>query len=114
MLAGCAEGGEFSGDGWYHGKVLVCKRSGHCRQLRYPTPQREPVYVELRDATTGARYGSLAVDNNGTFGWWASPGRYDATLKPAHLYGLAANTVRVTVTDNGRTAFTLVYGRSAS
>jgi hypothetical protein len=113
LLAGCGPQAqsEFGGDGWYQGRVLVCKTAGHCHQLPYPTPQREPVYVELRLASTGAKYGGLAVDNDGTFGWWAAPGTYKATLEPDHLYGLRASTARVTITANGRTAFNLAYGR---
>jgi hypothetical protein len=53
------------------------------------------------------------VDNDGTFGWWTAPGTYDATLKPNRLYGLHADTVRVTTTAKGRVAFTLSYGRAA-
>jgi hypothetical protein len=102
--------GEFSGDGWYQGRVLVCRHAGHCTQLRYPLPGHVTVYVEFTTAPTGKRYGSLAVDNDGTFGWWAAPNKYVATLKPRTLYGLRAGTVRVTTTVNGRVAFDLSYG----
>ncbi len=105
--------GEFAGDGWYQGRVVICKHAGHCSQLRYPLPQHQPVYVELRTASNGRYSSGLAVDNDGTFGWWTAPGTYDATLKPNRLYGLHADTVRVTTTANGRVAFTLSYGRAA-
>ncbi len=102
--------GEFSGDGWYQGRVLVCRHAGHCTQLRYPLPGHLTVYVEFAIASTGKRYGSLAVDNDGTFGWWAPPDTYTATLKPRRLDGRRAGTVRVTTTANGRVAFDLSYG----
>ena len=113
LVAGCGPQAqsEFAGDGWYQGRVLVCEQPAHCTQLRYPTPQRQPVYVELRQTATGKWYGSLAVDNDGTFGWWAAPSAYQATLKPARLYGLHAGVVRVTIAANGRIAFDLAYGR---
>ena len=90
--------GEFSGDGWYQGRVLV-----------YPLPGHLTVYIEFTIASSGKRYGSLAVNNDGTFGWWAAPDTYRATLKPRRLYGLRAGTVRVTTTANGRVAFELSY-----
>jgi hypothetical protein len=102
--------GEFAGDGWYQGRVLVCKHAGHCNQLRYPLPGHAAVYVELRIAHNGRFSSSLAVDNNGTFGWWTSPGTYEARLKPTTLYGLRSHTVRVTTTPNGRMAFDIAYG----
>jgi hypothetical protein len=102
--------GEFSGDGWYQGRVLVCRHAGQCTQLRYPLPGHVTVYVELTIASTGKRYGSLAADNDGTFGWWAAANTYTATLKPRTLYGLRAGSVRVTTTANGRVAFDLTYG----
>jgi hypothetical protein len=101
---------EFSGDGWYQGRVLVCRHGSNCAQLRYPLPGHATVYVEFTTASTGKRYGSLAVDNDGTFGWWAAPDTYTATLKPGMLYGLRAGTVRVRTTANGRVAFDLSYG----
>jgi hypothetical protein len=104
---------EFAGDGWYQGRVLVCKHAGDCSQLRYPLPQHQTVYVELRVASNGRLTSGLAVDNDGTFGSWTTPGTYDATLKPNRLYGLLADTVRVTTTANGRIAFALSYGRAS-
>jgi hypothetical protein len=98
--------GEFAGEGWYQGRT-----HGHCTQLRYPTPRHEPVYVHLRLASTGRDSSGLAVNNDGTFGWYALPSTYFATLKPAHLYDLRASTVRVKITANGRVAFDLAYGR---
>jgi hypothetical protein len=103
--------GEFAGDGWYQGRVLVCKHAGQCTQLRYPLPGHMTVYVQFNNASTGKVYGSLAVDNDGTFGWWAAPGTYTATLTPRTLHGLHADTVRVRTTANGRVVFDLAYGR---
>jgi hypothetical protein len=102
--------GEFAGDGWYQGRVLVCKHAGRCTQLRYPLPGHTTVYVEFKNASTGKAYGGLATNNDGTFGWWAAPDTYTATLAPRTLYGLRADTVRVRTTANGRVAFDLAYG----
>ena len=102
--------GEFAGDGWYQGRVLICKHAGHCNQLRYPLPGHETVYVELRIASNGRYSSGLAVDNDGTFGSWTSPGTYEATLKPRTLNGLRSDAVRVTTTANGRIAFEITYG----
>jgi hypothetical protein len=102
--------GEFAGDGVYKGRVFICKHAGRCRQLRYPISTHEPVYVVLRDAATGKRYSSLAVDNDGTFGSPGPPGRYAATLKPARLDGLPASAVRITISRDHTVAFDLAYG----
>lgn len=111
VAAGCDNGsqGEFAGDGWFEGQVFVCKRPGECRPLRYPTPNKDPVYVELRELG-GSDRGSYGVFNNGTFGWFAAPGTYVATLKPRRLYGRRASRVRVELTADGHTKFDLAYG----
>jgi hypothetical protein len=103
--------GEFAGDGWYKGRVLVCKYPGRCRRLRYPISSHEPVYVVLRNASTGKRYGSLAVDNDGRFGSWAPPGTYSATLAPSRLSGVPTDAARITISANRTVAFDLAYGR---
>jgi hypothetical protein len=111
LAAGCGQvQGEFAG-GIYKGRVFICKHAGRCRQLRYPISTHEPVYVVLRDASTGKRYGSLAVDNDGRFGSAAPPGTYAATLDPAHLHGLPTNAVRITISRDHTVVFDLAYGR---
>jgi hypothetical protein len=90
--------------------VLVCKESGHCEQLRFPQGHREAVFVDLRLASTGQLYGGSEVHPNGTFGWFGAPGKYVATLRPARLNGLRAQTRILTLTANGRIAFDLAYG----
>lgn len=102
---------EFAGESWYQGHVFVCKAPGHCTPLTLPTPTRQPVYLEFRQASEGAAYGSFAMDNDGRFGWWAAPTTYLVTLKPARLYGLHAGTTQITITANHGTAFDLAYGR---
>jgi hypothetical protein len=102
--------GEFAGEGWFQGRVFVCKTPGHCRQLHLPVPTHKAVYVDLRPSR-GHAYGSSAMNNDGTFGAYAAPGTYFATLRPAHLLGVRVTTVRVRLTANGRVAFDIAYGR---
>lgn len=103
--------GEFAGDGWYKGRVLVCQHPRRCRQLRYPISTHEAVYIVLWGASTGKRYSSLAVDNDGRFGSWAPPGTYTVTLAPSRLSGVPAETARITITAGRTVAFDLTYGR---
>jgi hypothetical protein len=111
LVAGCNNGsqGEFEGDGWFQGQVFVCNQPGQCRPLRYPTPSRNPVYVELRELG-GSDHGSYGVENDGTFGWFAAPGTYVATLKPRRLYGLRVRSVRFELAADGQSKFDLAYG----
>ena len=107
---GPAAPGEFAGMGWFQGRVFVCRHHRPCARLRYPTPLREPVYVDLR-SVKGHAHASTAVNNDGTFGAYGAPGKYLATLRPAKLFGVRVGRVPVVLSANGRISFDLTYGR---
>jgi hypothetical protein len=101
--------GELAGMSWIQGQVFVCNTPGHCTRMNYPTPNHNGVYVDLIPRH-GTAHGGGAVNNDGSFGDYVVPGQYLATLRPARLYGMGANSVRVHLAADGRTAFNLAYG----